>query len=260
VTLTNDTAIQGGAVYNSGTATLTHVTIARNTATIGGGVAETSWATTILANSIIAENTGGDVIGANSTPYDKATNFDGLNDHIVLPPAGLTNLAGGFSVGVWVNPAVDNVNHILDIGNGPSEDSVVISRSGTSNSIYVYVCQAGGTNGSSVEVSNMIETNKWQYITVTVDANRNVSMFKNGVLMGTGTLSFMPRNVLRTSNFVGRSNWPNEPYFKGQMNSLSIWNRDLSAADIDNKPDTAGLGHGFQWLQRLYFSTFYEPE
>ncbi|MEI7921870.1 MAG: LamG-like jellyroll fold domain-containing protein, partial [Planctomycetota bacterium] len=250
VTISGDTATQGGALFNAGTATLTQTTIARNTASIGGGVAETLSATTKLANSIIADNVGGDVIGANPTPYDKATNFDGSNDYVTLQPAGLTNLSGGFTIGVWVYPTVGNFNRILDIGNGANQDSIVIYGNASDGNVGMYVCQANGANYSYVNASKMVEMNKWQFITISVDGSGNVAMYKNGVRMATdtNTLNAMPRNVLRTSNYVGHSNWPNEPYYKGQMNSLSIWNRGLSAAEIATlmttppAADAVGLG------------------
>ncbi len=57
----NTAVANGGGIYNASTATLTHVTVANNTAETGGGIHDTEQLH--LYNSLLAGNTGGDCSG-----------------------------------------------------------------------------------------------------------------------------------------------------------------------------------------------------
>jgi VCBS repeat-containing protein len=63
----------------------------------------------------------------------------------------------------------------------------------------------------------------------------------NGVAIRSGTLSAAPENVSRSSNFVGRSNWSSDAYFRGSIRDLKLYNTARSANEIGNDRTTAAV-------------------
>ncbi|MFM7591527.1 MAG: LamG domain-containing protein, partial [Isosphaeraceae bacterium] len=209
---------------------------------------ELTQATTTLVNSIIADNVGGDVIGANPTPYDKAMNFDGSNDFYLIPSAGLTNFSEGFSAGFWVNSKNSSVNRYFDIGSGQNNKNILLHRISGTNNLRFWIASPDGGGNNYVDFNNVVTDNVWQYLTVTLDSNRQATLYRDGAAVASGTMLYMPVNAMRTNSYIGRSNWNGENYYEGQMNHFSIWNKALSAAEVragmNTVPaaDTPGLG------------------
>jgi hypothetical protein len=59
----------------------------------------------------------------------------------------------------------------------------------------------------------------------------------NGTAVISSTMA-VPRNINRTSNFIGRSNMDldgtgGDPFLNGSVDDFRIYNRSLSAAEID---------------------------
>src|SRR5262249_46151444 len=65
-------------------------------------------------------------------------------------------------------------------------------------------------------------------------AGGSVLFYLNGAQVGSAqTGAVVPIGVGRTSNFVGASQWsPTDPYFKGSIDELRIYNRVLSASEV----------------------------
>ena len=183
-----------------------------------------------------------------NSPFAGSLTFNGSQNFVQLPitgsraGSGFSNFTNGFSAGVWVYPtAVNNYARLFEFGNGPGIDSIVLARSGTSNQLDFGVYQ--GTSGSFISAPNAIELNKWQYFSVTITAGGTASMYKNGTLLAQSTSSgFIPTNVTRVMNYVGRDIWGANTYFTGQMNSLSVWNTALTQAQVQAGMTTAYSG------------------
>ena len=68
-----------------------------------------------------------------------------------------------------------------------------------------------------------------------MDASGNVKLYKNGSQVATGTTT-VPVNVTRTLNYLGRSNTSADAYYNGFLDDVRIYNRVLSAAEIQSLP------------------------
>jgi hypothetical protein len=77
---------------------------------------------------------------------------------------------------------------------------------------------------------NAISLNEWQMFTVTVDSSGNVRLFKNGQLIQTGTAK--PSSIIRTRNYIGRSNWSADAYYAGRLDEIRIYNYNLDDAAV----------------------------
>ena len=132
---------------------------------------------------------------------------------------------------MWVNPSsVGSWQRLFDFGNGQQSDNVGLARVGTTNDLRLFAF-SGGTDIGGVTATNVLELNKWQHIAVTISAAGAVVIYKNGVSVATGNIG-VPRNITRTSNFLGRSNWNGDALFAGRMDEAAFYDRVLPAADI----------------------------
>ena len=168
--------------------------------------------------------------GRATVPVSSALRFDGSTGYATLPATGFADFRNGFSAGVWVYPTSANSwARFFDFGNGPLSDNILMTRGYISNDLYFTVHR--GSVSQSICATNAIELNKWQYFSVSQQADGTTTIYKNGVAMATGNVQ-TANNISRVNNYVGKSNWSADSLFAGQMAGLSVWNRGLSAGEM----------------------------
>ena len=165
-------------------------------------------------------------------PLGYGLRLDGVDDYVELP-AGFDEFDNGFSMSFWAYPtAVKNWARFIDLGNGPSNDNIIVTREGTTNHLAVRIYE-GGSAGSLVRASDAIELNKAQFFAVTVSnrSSNNVKIYKNGQLIQTGTTA-IPRSIWRTANYIGRSNWSADSYYQGSLDDIRVFDYALSESEV----------------------------
>ena len=164
---------------------------------------------------------------------DTAVTLDGSTGYVQLPT--LSNaFTGGFSAEVWAYPtSAGNYQTFLDLGNGPYADNIVLYRVGTTNNLAFAVYQSS-SQGNVVVANNAITQNQWQYFAVTMDTTGNVTLYKNGVAIATGTANVPRSGITRADNYLGKSNFS----ATATLRTPAAWTRPpstprrLSAAQI----------------------------
>ncbi|HSH05009.1 MAG TPA: tandem-95 repeat protein [Anaerolineae bacterium] len=175
-----------------------------------------------------------------SSPY--ALDFDGTNDYVDIPDMN-ESFADGFTVAVWAYyDSLNTYSRIIDFGNGSASNNIILYN--LSNNTTLSFNVFNGSTSSLISAAGAIELNTWIHLAATVDGSGNATIYKNGTPIQTGTV-FVPNSILRTNNYVGRSNWLGDAYFNGKMDDLRIYNRSLTATEI------ADLANGFD--PTLYF-------
>ena len=92
-----------------------------------------------------------------------------------------------------------------------------------------YFCTNGVVNylfGSSTQTENT-----WMHLASTLTGS-TLAMYVNAQLVGTGSGFVTPVNVVRTSNYIGRSNW-GDPLEDITVDDIMIFNTAFLAADIE---------------------------
>ena len=118
----------------------------------------------------------------------------------------------------------------FDFGNGSYADNIILYRVGTTNNLAFVVYQGGG-QGAIVVANNAITLGQWQYFAVTMDSKGNVTLYKNGVAIATGT-TFVPRTgIVRADNYLGKSNFGDSLY-AGSFDEAAIYAAPLPATQI----------------------------
>lgn len=161
----------------------------------------------------------------------QALSFDGTNDYVQLP-ADFDDFSPGITISVWARPAAaTSWARFVDLGNGDNNDNIYLSRNGTTANL-TYSHYRGTTSAGAVTAENALNLNEWQMYAAVMDQTGNVTLYRNGVPVQTGTIAQMPNILTRSSNFIGKSNWADDALYNGLLDDIQIWNYPLTADQI----------------------------
>src|SRR5262245_42481753 len=145
----------------------------------------------------------GPVAIAQSTGPGSAVNLDGVSGY-----AQVTNgvwFSGDFTVEGWVLVrSYNNWSRLIDFGSGPDTDNVYLTLS----------AGAGGFPAMGVFTNNgtpvlfagsKLPLGQWTHLAATLSGTTG-TIYINGVNVGSRTLN-LPPNIIRTNNYIGRSNY-----------------------------------------------------
>src|SRR5205814_4271790 len=174
----------------------------------------------------VAQGSAGGILGNT----DGAASFDGINDHIQLP-TGLNNFPNGITMEAWVFPTTNaSFQRLFDLGTGQANNNIIVARNNASNDLFIQVYN-GTTAGPSVTVGGVLFPNRWQHIAVSITAAGAVSVYWNGRLVTTGNVNPIP-NATRNNNYIARSNWAVDPFYKGSIDEAAIYDKVLTSDRI----------------------------
>ncbi|MFN0048321.1 MAG: LamG-like jellyroll fold domain-containing protein [Cytophagales bacterium] len=165
------------------------------------------------------------------TSVNCALDFDGTDDFVQLPAATYFN-DNTFTIEAWVYPksSFTDFQRIVDFGNGQNNDNVFLAYSGSSVNTPNFGIYPPATG--NLFYSTGISANTWTHIAVAVNGS-NGTIYLNGVPSGSATNLFTAANVVRSLNYIGKSNWVANNISNMQIDELRIWSESLSQQDIN---------------------------
>ena len=156
--------------------------------------------------------------------------LNGSGQYVSLPTGLVSNLAD-FTVATWVNLASNNPNtRIFDFGDSNGRYMFLSPRSGSGLRFAFgldYYWEEQAVGGPS------LPTNQWVHVAVT-QSGRTVTLYINGAAVGSTTnQDFQPFQLgASVNNWIGRSQYPADPYLNGQVKDFRIYHCALSAGNI----------------------------
>jgi hypothetical protein len=136
----------------------------------------------------------------------------------------------GFTFEAWVwFDAVGNYARIFDFHQTNGSDNLLLARDGTSNNLLFQVRKGGGA--SNLIAPGVIENGQWMHIAVTLSPTGWGRIYCKGTEVASGQLH-MPDNIARANAWLGRSAWPYDAFFAGQLAEVRIWNLVRSEDEI----------------------------
>ena len=146
--------------------------------------------------------TGSPTFSTNKLTFNGSTAYGTL-------PSGFADFTKGLTVIFNADfGAVTSYERIIDLGNGAGVNNIVVSRYGSTNDLQLYI-EGNSCFGTSAITSGMHEYK------ISIDGV-NCWMYRDGSLLTSPAFSYLPSNVNRTSNYVGKSNW-SDPLFEGSI-------------------------------------------
>ncbi|HQG49481.1 MAG TPA: LamG domain-containing protein, partial [Sedimentisphaerales bacterium] len=74
----------------------------------------------------------------------------------------------------------------------------------------------------------------WHHVAVTIDsATKTMKLYLDGELAGSGATSLLPKDMgVTTQNWIAKSQYAADAYFKGVVDDFRIYNKALSKGEI----------------------------
>lgn len=169
---------------------------------------------------------GGATFQTDATRGD-VLNLSGVNQYVSLPSdAGdiLTFMAwvkwnGGAA---W--------QRILDFGNDTTR-YFVLTPSAANGKLRCNLSVSGIAGEQILDAPGPLPVGVWTHVAVVLDGTRGV-LYTNGVPVATNAaMNLVPADLNATNIWFGRSQFP-DPYFNGQLSSVRMFSRSLSAEEI----------------------------
>jgi hypothetical protein len=224
VTLAANTTVT--ASFTSGTATSPADLVAAYSFNQGSG--------NTVADASGKGNTG-TLSGATWTTgrFGGALSFDGVNASVTVADAPALDLTTGMTLSAWVYPTVAPAGWrtvILKEQPGQLVYSLYASSDTNQPSSHIGVSQDLGFNAGS-----RLPANTWTYLTATYDGSM-LRLYVNGVQVGSLALSGGIRTSGGALRIGGNSVWGE--YFQGRIDEVRIYNRALTATEIQSDMNT----------------------
>lgn len=153
--------------------------------------------------------------------------FDGADTRVTLPPNVARNNA--FTFAAWVNwGGGGDWQRIFDFGNSTTQYLFLTPRSGSGTLRFGI---RNGATSHSLDAP-VLPQHTWRHVAVTLSGN-TACLYTNGVLAATSaSFSLTPASFAPRCNFLGRSQWPADPHFRGMLDDVLITDYALSAAEV----------------------------
>jgi hypothetical protein len=165
-----------------------------------------------------------------------ALSFDGVDGYVNCGNAASLNITNAITIGAWVTLySVPNVQKAIVFKLDSSGQDRRGYQFGFSNSTKVRVSfgKASGAGGSDYDTfygSTTLNLNQPYHVVATRDG-ADIKVYVNGVLDGSITVANNSWGASLSDIRIGKD-WSVSPYFNGIIDDVRIYNRALSAAEI----------------------------
>jgi gliding motility-associated-like protein len=198
-------------------------------------------------NFVQATTTQEPVYGSTTGPYNRpALTFTSTSSQYLSTPtlpASISFTAGtsSFAMGSFKAPqTAQGWQRIFDLGDGTASNNLTLGRYGATANLY-YESWKGGTGDQTYTTTNPIvngvdtlyEATQQGGAAGTLSAVAHylsgTSQADNGAAGSSKT--WVPPAIVRTSNYIGRSNWNADNYFSGTLSEILLYNTAFNTTE-----------------------------
>ena len=97
--------------------------------------------------------------------------------------------------------------------------------------LWVSASLRGVNSADTVKSSVFLRATHWEHVAFVLEGDA-ASIYDDGQLLESGTISIRPSDLTLETNWLGRSHFAADAYFKGCLDEVAIWGRALSSTEI----------------------------
>ena len=134
------------------------------------------------------------------------------------------------TIALWVNwrNTTEEWQRIFDFGNGTDQYIFLTPNCGTNMRLSI----KNGGDEQQVNYKSKMPANSWHHVAVTI-GNGKAQIYLDGTLAAESDgITIKPSDIRPVLNYVGRSQFAADPYFKGYIDDMRIYNYVLSNEEI----------------------------
>jgi hypothetical protein len=168
-----------------------------------------------------------------SGPVNLAMNFDAADDAVTLP-AGIAN-GSDITLATWVYwRGGGQWQRIFDFGTDSTHNLFLTPRSG-SNTLRFAITETGGGGEQQLNTAQLA-ANQWVHVAVVLEGDVG-TLYVNGAVADTKTITVNPGDFNPTVNFLGDSQYVADPLLNGALDDFRVYSYALDADEIDDLVD-----------------------
>lgn len=149
-------------------------------------------------------------------------------------PDNITSDMEDFTIACWLslNSKTDWVR-LFDFGGSSDVFMMFTPQSGSTGFPYFCITTSGNNGEEGINGTSALASGSWQHIAVTKSGSTAV-LYINGSEAGRNSaMTLSPLDLGSTvNNYIGRSQWPNDPYLDAFVDQFKIYDTALSEAAI----------------------------
>ncbi|MGM9936218.1 MAG: beta-L-arabinofuranosidase domain-containing protein [Candidatus Ornithomonoglobus sp.] len=140
-------------------------------------------------------------------------------------------LRDSFTFSAWINPSeLGTWERLFDFGS--NESNYIFLTLNQGNGAPRLAVKHDGGNEEIVYGTRLLERNSWSYVTVTLE-NKTAKIYINGREAGTGSINSRMYGLRNSEkNYIGKSQYPRDPVYRGAVDEIAIYNYALTAEEV----------------------------
>jgi hypothetical protein len=160
-----------------------------------------------------------------------AMTFDGASAFVVLP-IGVVSTLNETTIATWVQLDASRVwQRIADFGNNTTV-YMFLTPTSMAGKVQLAITTNSNPGQQLLNGTTVLPLATWKHIAVVLDGQK-ASLYVDGALESTSAITLRLADLGTTANnWLGRSQYMQDPYFKGQLDDFRIYDRALTAEQV----------------------------
>jgi uncharacterized caspase-like protein len=160
-----------------------------------------------------------------------ALSLNGGMQYVRLPD-GITSYMKEFTIAVWLKLDRNDLwARVFDFGKNDSS-YLMFSTQTDLNGLRFAITKGTWSGEQQLDVARTIRSKQWTHVAVTL-AGRQAILYLDGKEVGRiNTVTIDPTMIQSTNNFLGKSQYGNDPCLSGALDDFRIYGKALGAQEI----------------------------